>query len=120
MVASPGELSILGISVQIYSDPEIVSVVPKESFWPIPKIDSVILKITPKDKYPEIKDMKLFFSIIKTAFAGKRKQIHNTIKNNEALQKAGIDPTMRPQDLSIEQWIKLYEVIEIPPLAPPK
>jgi 16S rRNA (adenine1518-N6/adenine1519-N6)-dimethyltransferase len=110
ITAQPGELSILAISVQIYSDPEIVSFVSKQSFWPVPEVDSVILKITPKDKYgSQITDYRSFFRVIKTAFAGKRKQIKNTIKNTEALEKAGIDPTLRPQDLKIEQWIELYK-----------
>ncbi|OGE80594.1 MAG: hypothetical protein A2660_02130 [Candidatus Doudnabacteria bacterium RIFCSPHIGHO2_01_FULL_45_18] len=129
VVAKAGELSVLGISVQIYSDPEIVAVqipdqvrdgfgekripliVPKTSFWPVPKVDSVILRIIPKNKYPEIQDKKLFFQIVKTAFAGKRKQIHNTLKNLEALNQAGIDPKTRPQDITIEKWIRLYLVL---------
>ena len=111
VIAKAGELSILGISVQIYADAEIVSFVPKTSFWPVPKVDSVVLKITPKNKYPEITDKKLFFRIVKTAFAGKRKQIKNTIRDPKALKQAGIDPTARPQDIEIEQWIELYEGI---------
>ena len=102
---------MLGISVQIYADAEIVAQVPKENFWPVPKVDSVIIKISPKNKFPMIKDKKLFFNMIKTAFAGKRKQIHNTLKNPEALQKAKIDPMSRPQELSIEDWIKLYHAM---------
>ena len=109
VVAKPGELSVLGISVQIYSDAEIVSYVSKQSFWPVPKVDSVVLKIVPKNKYPEIDDQKKFFSIVKRAFTGKRKQIKNTIGDIEILNKAGIDPTLRPQDLSLEDWIKLYQ-----------
>src|SRR3990167_170080 len=118
VTASAGELSILGISVQIYADAEIVLSVPKESFWPQPEVDSVVLKITPRDKYPEIKDKKTFFRIVKIAFAGKRKQIHNTLANGfkinkeqtwQLLKQAGIEPTTRPQDLKIEQWVELYK-----------
>ncbi len=108
VVAKPGELSLLGISVQIYSDPEIVTSVSKNSFWPVPQVDSVILKIIPKNKYPEITDKKLFFGIIKKAFAGKRKQLHNTL-GKELLVKAGINLKARPQELSIENWIKIYK-----------
>ncbi len=108
VVANPGELSVLGISVQIYADVEIVAQVPKIAFWPTPQVDSVILKIVPKNKYPQIKDKKLFFRLVKTAFAGKRKQLKNTIKDPEALKVADIDPMKRPQDLSIEDWIRLY------------
>ena len=122
VVAAPGELSILGISVQVYAAAEIKAYVPKTSFWPVPEVDSVILKITPRDKYPEIKDKKLFFRILKIAFAGKRKQIHNTLSSGlhlgkeqirELLTKSGIDGAMRPQDLKIEQWIELYKSINV-------
>src|SRR5258706_517071 len=51
VTAPSGELSILGISVQIYADAEIMLHVPKQSFWPVPAVDSVVLKITPRDKY---------------------------------------------------------------------
>ena len=117
VVALPGELSILGLSVQIYSDAEIVAQVSRKNFWPEPEVDSVILKITPRKKYPEIKDKKLFFKIIKAAFAGKRKQIHNTLAHSLKLDREGIeklladakiDPKTRPQDLSVEDWIRLY------------
>jgi 16S rRNA (adenine1518-N6/adenine1519-N6)-dimethyltransferase len=120
VIASVGELSILGISVQIYADVEISASVSKHSFWPVPKVDSVVLKITPKNKYPQIKDKKLFFRIIKIAFAGKRKQIHNSLTHGlhlskekvaELITKSGIELTARPQDISIQQWIALYESI---------
>ncbi|MBI2356212.1 MAG: 16S rRNA (adenine(1518)-N(6)/adenine(1519)-N(6))-dimethyltransferase [Candidatus Doudnabacteria bacterium] len=109
IVAPAGELSILGISVQVFSDAEIAASVSKNSFWPKPKVDSVILRIEPRIKYPQITDYGLFFRILKIAFAGKRKQIKNTIRNQEALQKAKINPTSRPQDLTIEQWVGLYK-----------
>jgi len=112
VTANAGELSILGISVQIYSDPEIIAHVSKESFWPVPEVDSVILRIEPKKKYVDIKDKKLFFRIVKIAFSGKRKQIKNTIKETEALKLAKIDPMSRPQDLTIEEWIALYRQVE--------
>ncbi len=120
VIAPAGELSILGISVQIYADAEIIHHVPKQSFWPVPKVDSVILKITPRNKYPEITDKKIFFRLIKLAFSGKRKQIHNTLTNGlklpkdkifQMLEKAGIEPTTRPQDVEIGDWIKLYQII---------
>ena len=60
VVANPGKLSILAISVQVHADAEIVALVPKQSFWPTPEVDSVILKIIPKNKNPEIKDEKLY------------------------------------------------------------
>lgn len=122
VVAAPGELSILGLSVQIYSDAEIVTYVSKKSFFPVPEVDSLILKITPKNKYPEITDKNLFFRIVKIAFAGKRKQVLNSLRNGlklsreeleKILKNAKIDPTQRPQDLTIAQWIALVHQIAL-------
>lgn len=121
IVATPGELSILGISVQMKADVKIARYVSKQSFWPIPKVDSAIIIIKPKNKYPQIKDEKLFFRIVKAAFSGKRKQIHNTLaagftlnkeETQKLLLKIGIDPKTRPQDLSIEEWIALYRKLK--------
>src|SRR5258708_1107084 len=121
VVASEGNLSILGISVQVYADVEIAASVSKNSFWPVPKVDSVVLKITPKNKHPGIRDRKLFFRIIKIAFAGKRKMIQNTLahgfkmERNKVLswlEKAKINPNLRPQDLAIQDWISLYKTFD--------
>lgn len=121
LTAPAGELSLLGISVQVFADADIIAMVPKENFWPKPKVDSTIVWIKPSDKYPQIHDHKLFFRMLKIAFAGKRKQIHNTLANGLKLPKeqvlrllvtAKIDPTLRPQDLTIEQWIDLYSQIK--------
>jgi 16S rRNA (adenine1518-N6/adenine1519-N6)-dimethyltransferase len=121
VTAKPGSLSVLGISVQIFADAKVVSFVPKENFWPKPEVDSCIVVIEPKNKYPEIAHQTLFFRILKIAFAGKRKQIHNSLANGlglgkeqifELLKDAGIDPSVRPQDVRIEQWIELYKRIE--------
>ena len=118
IVAAPGELSVLGISIQIFGEPEIISVVSKDSFWPTPKVDSAIIRIKTKNRFPKIEDHKLFFRIVKVAFAGKRKQIHNTLYNGfkidkklleELLLKCGVSMTNRAQELSIEQWIKIYQ-----------
>src|SRR3989344_2862526 len=116
IVAKPGKLSILGISVQINSKPEIIDLVPKESFWPSPKVNSAIIKIVPANIFPVIKDKKLFFRIIKSAFASKRKQLHNSLTAGLNLSKAevlnifnqaGIKQTSRPQDLSLKNWVDL-------------
>lgn len=120
LVAEAGELSLLGISVQMFADVFIAVAVPKENFWPKPKVDSCVVVIEPKEKYSEISNLDLFFRMLKIAFAGKRKQIHNTLANgfkwsreeiDEILLKAKINAQMRPQELEISQWVSLYEVI---------
>lgn len=122
VVAKQGDLNILGLSVQMYADPEIAFLVPPHNFFPSPKVDSAVLHMKilkkPRVSVPD----KPFFKLIKACFAGKRKQIHNTLANflhigkdgaEKFLTTAGIEPTVRPQDLSLLQWEKLYTVIFI-------
>jgi 16S rRNA (adenine1518-N6/adenine1519-N6)-dimethyltransferase len=122
VIAKPGQLSILGISVQLYGVPSLAQIVPAKSFYPAPKVDSAVLHIElfSKPKY-ELEDEKKFFHLLKACFAGKRKQIHNTLTANlriekgrveEVLQELKIEKTTRPQQLTIEQWIELTKKIE--------
>ncbi len=121
LVARPGDLGLLAISVQLYGEPKIVQTVLAKSFYPAPKVDSAVVKIDlfKKPKY-DIGDEKKFFKILKACFTGKRKQIHNTLVNNLKLEKdlvlkilsdIKIAPSSRPQELSIEQWIELARII---------
>lgn len=122
ITAKPGKMNMLAISVQIFGEAKILFNVPSRDFYPAPKVDSAVVQIkvseTPRFK---IGDEKNFFRVIRACFAGKRKQIHNTLQNNLAIEKlavekilknAGLMPTVRPQELSIDQWIKLVEQVE--------
>lgn len=119
--AKPGSLNLLAISVQLFADVKILEVVKARDFFPAPKVDSAVIQIIfrSKPKY-KITDQKKFFGLLRACFTGKRKQIHNTLVNNFGLDKkiaeqvlaeVGIDPQFRPQQISIEQWIALYEKI---------
>lgn len=121
LVAKPGNLSILAISVQLYGEPKIVQIVPARSFHPAPKVDSAVVKIDlfKKPKY-QLEDEKKFFKTVKACFSGKRKQIHNTLANNlklskekvaDILEKLHIPSSARPQELTIEKWIELSKLV---------
>jgi len=118
IVAAPGDMSILGISVQLYGKPTIVDYVPAQSFYPQPKVDSAIVRI---DVYPkpavEVRDIAGFFEIVKAGFSAPRKQIRNSLALGlqvtsaevvELLGQAGIEPQRRPETLSLEEWAKLH------------
>lgn len=118
ITAKPGNLSVLGVSVQLYADAKFVALVPKEYFYPQPEVDSAILVLDMLGKPRIDVDEKKFFRLLKAAFMGKRKQIHNTLKNNlklsesavlAALTAAKIPPQSRPQELSLSQWEALYK-----------
>jgi len=120
IIAEAGNMSILAISVQLYSNPKLAFIVPKEDFYPAPKVDSALL-VCDILKKPRVKvDEKKFFRLIKSCFAGKRKQLKNTLRNNlkmsvtqlQQLEQSGvIDLDHRPQDLNIDIWFKIYSYI---------
>ncbi len=121
ITARAGDLNLLAISVQLYADCELTEIVRAEKFYPAPKVDSAVLhiKLHPKPKY-QIPDEKKLFKVLRACFTGKRKQIHNTLVSNlglskqqveELLQKLNLDPKLRPQQLSIQQWIDLVALI---------
>ncbi len=110
-------MSILAVSVQFYAKPEIISYVKKECFWPSPKVDSAIIKITPKAEKGSI-DAELFFKIVKAGFSHPRKQLagnlSGTLKISKKevqkwLLKNNIQPEQRAETLSLESWVKLVD-----------
>ena len=112
ITAKPPHMNLLALSVQFFAEPKIISYVSRGSFRPIPKVDSAIIRLTPKHEIWNIeygiKDR--FFKLIKTAFAGKRKQLKNTI-GIEVLKNTGIKPESRPEELSLGDWLKLASEI---------
>lgn len=115
--AVPGDHSVLSLQVQIFGKPEIIGIVGKNSFSPPPKVDSAILRINP---YPEplVKDTAQFFRLIHAAFSQRRKTLNNSLRSGLTipkeeipilLEKAGIQSTARPQELSITDWRRLVE-----------
>ncbi len=118
IAAKPSRMSILSVSVQFYADPEIISVVPRTSFFPAPKVDSAILRIKVYKKPIFDVDPKLFFRIVKSGFGEKRKQLINSLgggmnlnrdHTERWLKESGVDPQMRAEALSMSDWYNLYK-----------
>ena len=97
IMSGPPDMNLLALSVQLYSDPKIISYISKNNFKPQPKVDSAIIRLVPNPKTDQ-ETIRKVMALAKKAFAGKRKQLKNTI---------GIDSTSRPEELSITDWIKL-------------
>ncbi len=118
--ASAGKLSVLALSVQIYGKPEIIEYVDKSSFYPEPKVDSAILKISeikkefPNNYYQEI------FKIIKIGFSSKRKKLVNNLsvglhidkdETEKILLETKINLNARAQELELKDWKRLTKKI---------
>ena len=120
IVAEPGRMSLLSVSVQLYGKPEIIDYVPAESFYPAPEVDSAILKIA---LYPEpaveITDIEGFFTVVRAGFTASRKQMGNSLAQGLGLPKAealallektGITSQRRAETLTLEEWARLWRV----------
>jgi len=131
ITAQAGDMSILAISVQFYGQPQIVNFVSKESFYPVPKVDSAILKIkvnqgivptqisqvlSPKE-LASFQERK-FWQLVKIGFSSPRKQLQNNLANGlkidnfevkKGLAKAGQKELCRAQDLTLADWARLYQ-----------
>ncbi|MBN2098500.1 MAG: ribosomal RNA small subunit methyltransferase A [Dehalococcoidia bacterium] len=117
IVARPGDMSLLAVSIQFYGKPSIVARVPARSFYPPPKVDSVILRVDVYEKPPvSVPSARAFFETVRAGFSAPRKQLRNSLAQGLAfgaqeaaglLQRAGIDPRRRAETLSIEEWGRL-------------
>ena len=119
IIAKPGKLSLLAISVQFYGQAEIVDIVPAGAFYPAPKVDSAILRVRPyAEKRYAVEEIDFFWQVVKAGFRQKRKQLKNSLNAglprfnaNQitiALKRAKIDIKRRAQTLTIDEWVTLY------------
>lgn len=127
IVAEPGQMSILALSVQLFSTPEIISIVPPHAFFPPPRVFSAVLAINSIRKQPfvEIDREKALFRLIKAGFAQKRKLLRSNLRNinhngkniplsfiDDVFTELQIEKNTRAQEISLEMWLKLLDKIE--------
>ncbi|MCB0155291.1 MAG: ribosomal RNA small subunit methyltransferase A [Anaerolineae bacterium] len=122
MVAEPGKMSLLAVSVQFYGRPVLVHHVPAGAFFPPPKVDSAVVRLDTFAEPPiPVTDVEYFFRVVKAGFGQKRKQLKNALTAGlpqasadilAALAQAGIDPTRRAETLSLEEWGRLAAAIK--------
>jgi len=118
--AKPPEMSILSISVQFYAEPRIISYVLRSSFWPMPDVDSAIIRICPVAVANSGNtNPSLFFRIVKAGFSSPRKQLANNLSRGlkiprrfieQWLARASIDLTARAETLTVNQWKALVSL----------
>ena len=109
-----GRLSLFS---QFYSAPSLEFQISKNSFFPVPKVESALLKFQNNSKnYAEYNSV-LFHDIIKQSFQGRRKMLKNTLKTNygnifELMKLCGIPENSRPENITLEQFCELTRVID--------
>ena len=122
--AAPGTRACgaVSVAVQYYSQPQILFDVPRDCFFPAPNVDSAVIRLNIR-KEPPVKletEEKQFFKLVKAAFGQRRKTVLNSLntglgKSKEelsaALQQAGIAPTARAEQLTMEQFGTLCNLL---------
>lgn len=117
VTARPGKLSLMGVSVQLYAEAELLFSVEREAFDPPPDVRSavVLLNLLPEPAV-DVPSTERFFEVVRGGFRSPRKQLHNALAHGvwlppdgagEWLTACGIDPTRRPGMLSLEEWARL-------------
>ena len=125
MSAGPGskDYGALSLAVQYYSEPYLAANVPPNCFMPRPKVGSAVVRLTRHDEPPvKVKDEKLLFDIIHGAFEQRRKTLVNALSNSgkltytkdeiaAAIEKAGFNPLIRGEALTLEEFAKLSDIL---------
>ena len=119
IVAGPGgkDYGALTIGVGYRADTALISTLSPENFYPAPKVDSALLKLTMREN-PKVAvdDEELFFKIVRTAFRTRRKMLKNTLTRGRlapaevlaaAFEELGIAPQRRPETLDITEFAAL-------------
>jgi 16S rRNA (adenine1518-N6/adenine1519-N6)-dimethyltransferase len=117
ITASPGGKSYgrLSVMMQYHFNTQWLFDVPARAFNPVPKVNSAFLRLTPHPELPyPVDDYSLFSDIVRSAFSLRRKIISNSLKafvNAEQLHTLGIDPHLRPEQLSVADFVRIANAV---------
>lgn len=118
IVAQAPNMSLLSASVQFYAQAEILFEVGRDKFYPIPEVDSAVIRIKPqKNRLKTYVEEKKFFSLLRIGFSAKRKMLKNNLsqglrvdikKIENVLQQNNLDIKVRAEELTIDNWLGIY------------
>ena len=121
IVAPPGQMSLLAVSVQFYGRPRLLFRIKPGSFYPAPGVESAVVQVDLHDAplvSPE--DAAAFFRVVRAGFSQRRKQLRNALAAGlrrppdgvaAKLRMAGVDPRRRAQTLTLDEWGSITRVL---------
>lgn len=122
--ANPGtrEVGAISIAVRYYSEPKVLFEVPRDSFMPSPNVDSAVIQLSLREQDLDfINDDKMFFKVVKAAFAQRRKMISNTLSKNlniskekilKVINECGLAENIRVEQLTLQDFANISEKIK--------
>ncbi len=121
IVARDGRMSLLAVSVHFYGQPRLLFRLKPGAFYPPPEVESAVLRIDRHDHLPVPPErVDDYFRVVRAGFAQPRKQLHNSLAAGlemapaavaAALDTAGIDPRLRAERLTLDDWRRLMEAL---------
>ena len=121
LVASPGNKAYgaLSVRVQYLATCEYICDVPSKAFYPPPKVDSAIVRLTAKIRENPAKNPKYLNTLLKLGFTTRRKMLKNNLKSivecdrlSQILEQLNINPSCRAENLSLQNWIALSDRLD--------
>ncbi|NCN25629.1 ribosomal RNA small subunit methyltransferase A [Candidatus Falkowbacteria bacterium CG10_big_fil_rev_8_21_14_0_10_37_14] len=118
----PGQMSLLALSVQFFAEAKYCFAVDKTKFWPKPQVQSGVVHLVVKNKLPlPEKSLKSFWRLVHIGFSAKRKMLKKNLAAAldldtedfaKILVQIKINPEARAQELSLDNWLKLFALLE--------
>ncbi len=122
MLASPGAMGLAAIGVQVYATGRKLFEVAPGSFFPPPRVRSAVVRLDVRERpLVPAEDRARFFEVARAGFSAPRKQLRNALANGlkvpapdaeRAIRAAGLNPASRPQELSIDEWLRLKRSLD--------
>jgi 16S rRNA (adenine1518-N6/adenine1519-N6)-dimethyltransferase len=126
VVAKPGarDYGVLTLLVQLYADAELSFTVSRHCFSPRPQVESAVvrLRLQVAPRVPVV-DPALFRIVVRSLFQHRRKMVRNTVggaltsvganpdEGGDVLRAAGLDPVLRPENLSLRDFAELTRAV---------
>lgn len=124
IVASPGtkDYGVLTVEIDYHAEAQIIASVPAESFYPVPEVDSAVVKLTMRDSPKvELESEELFYKTVRGAFQHRRKTLRNSLaaspvpiskkELNEVIEELKLDKMRRGETLNVSEFAKLANCI---------
>jgi len=118
IAAKPGSMSALAVAIQAQAHVEVVRRVGKEAFYPAPKVDSAVVVLEPLgEPAVERDELQEFVRLVQAGFKQPRKTLANSLADGlgvpravatQRLDRVGVDPGVRPQTLTVDDWVRLF------------
>jgi 16S rRNA (adenine1518-N6/adenine1519-N6)-dimethyltransferase len=110
-----GQYGRLSVMLQFHCEPEMLFTVGPGAFRPAPKVDSAVVRLIPHRQPPVAVDPEMLSQLVMRAFGQRRKTLRNNLKgllDASAIEALGIDPGVRPERLSLEEFARLANALK--------